>query len=336
MLPDSPSTPQKLQQPAKDSPDESIGYSRLARRIVRRTSDLLAISIVAVALISIGGQLSDWWSTDSDEVASATRLNNPLSATDPRWGSGQTPVAMQFGELPQVLERTVVRGTHDKASRALIANCQQVVQSQPIPSSPIEESERNLLDRVQLLKPLYEGRGTWAIYRISAPLTMVVGTRHFSVLPSSKSSRSGPEEKHRVVCWGIAIPQDEDRWTLLTMATAGLQASTSGIQQFELPQGCRRLLSLQGKDGSAIIGLEGEGLASEWLKFFGRQFDSRGWQTLESTQTAQNGWRAHYRIPGETSEGQVAIQIHTTESSGLIGLIMLTAPLPTTNDRGRP
>ena len=175
--------------PADSGTDVSTAESSLqniAKQLSRRTTDLLAIAIVAIAVLTISGRLLDWWSTDPSEVLSPTQSASDVAGTQLHWGSGDSAVNLVAGDFPVELERRVVRGAVDEVTTQLMKRCQAILETSSSSRLPkrdgLQKTEQQLLARLKGLTPIAHRDGLWSIYDTGnedsyLPATMLIGVR---------------------------------------------------------------------------------------------------------------------------------------------------------------
>ncbi len=293
--------------------------ARLGRQIRRRTTDLLAIAILCVGGLMVGGRLSEWWKTSPDQVVSPGLIE--ADATPGFWGSSGRPVTLEFGSFPQALRRQTVRGSHQQATQWLTAWCRENVQQAEPSTQEVTEDERRLLRQLQSLKPVAESPNRGRVYRIDHPMLMVLGTR-----TGPNANESSTSTNDRVVCWGFAFPQGPDVWSLLLSSSASAAQRLSPLPEVVLPRGCTRILTLRNDAGDALSTFEGAVTIDAARTAFDRAFEERGWYVANLWQHREGRWTARFASPASdrpTTGWRGAIDIQLTTGSGgtLTGLL---------------
>jgi hypothetical protein len=306
----------------------------VARQISRRTTDLLAIAIVAVGGLTVGGRLSQWWSTEPEEVTSASRSAGSVSGSASPWGSGGAAVSFDLGDRPHLLRKQSVTGDRRQAAAALVDVCRHVVAGASAPQRKIDANERRLLTEVEQRAAAEEQKGTWKIYRLDEPLPLVVGTRHFSTEAAGDGRKSSAADAWRVVCWGMAFPSEDRRWRLFAFHTPGERTSPQSVD-VELPAGSRRIMSLRADSGEALVGFEGDGPPEAWIGFFDGWFRENGWRLSGRWESSGGGWTARYSPADDDRSSRVDVHFTQTGDAKWSGLLDVI-PLSTEAESGKP
>lgn len=324
------STPSLPNETGSQATGKPGGFARLGAKIRRRTTDLLAIAIMAIGGLSIGGRVSQWWSTDANEVISPMRLAESTSG----WGAEGAPVSVAFGDQSYSLGKQMVAGNRQRASAVLLQCCRRVVESAGYPHRKPDPAERKLIAQTEQLDPVAEDPDVWKLFQLDASLPLVVGTRRFSAAPVADDAPTGPEFGWRVVCWGMAFPSEGQRWALFTLR-APQPALESILPQLQLPTSCKQTLSLRSDTGETLIAFEGDGPAEVWVRFFDGWFAKHGWQPAGGWQSSPASWSKRYRTTGDRGLGRIDVQLVRTGRSRWAGLLSIT-PWPNSERRGRP
>jgi len=320
------------ERPVADRPARPATLADVARRISSRTTDLLAVSIVLVASLTLGRQILHWWHTEPPAPAAAAAPE----IAGPAWDDPSQPLSLEFGDLPQALTRQLIKGDQDVAVEALVRHCQAAAETASRPNHEPDDAERRLLEKLAGLTPVEESSekrgngsavdaaGGWQVYVIDERFTMVAAVRRFvddgAADRSNETARSGV----RLVCWGIAMPVGERAWTLYLFHESRAGASSSGsLPDVPLPDGARRNLSLRDEKGGALIGFSGRGSAKTWMTFYDDWFSRQGWSQTYQWSVGAAAWSASYRRPRESETGRVEIRFAADERGELTGLIQI-------------
>jgi len=314
----------------------------VARRITSRTTDLLAISIVLVASLTLGRQILHWW--HADPPSSPTAAIEPELA-GPAWDDELQPLSLEFGDLPLALTRQVVLGDQESAVEALVRHCQTAAEMAVCPSREPDDAEQRLLEKIAGLTPversveksLADKIGDWQVYIVDEQFTLVAAVRRFAdggatVSPAdgqakrlrhkSDGSKGTAREVNRLVCWGIAMPAREKAWTLYVFRESPTgSTSPSGRSNVPLPPGAYRNMSLRDERGGLLVGFSGSGSAAAWMKFYDDWFGRQAWSKTDKWSTGSESWSARFSNPDAPSAGHVEIRFAADQNGILTGLL---------------
>lgn len=287
-------------------------FACLARRIARRTTDLLAIAIVAAALASIAGRLTGWWRTSAEDLA----VRPPGAAAAP-WSTAGQGVSLAFGERFDSLEKRRLAGDREQAVAALLEACRNIVAEAPVPIPPPDAAERSLLEHLGSHRPDQSRSGRWRLHRLEGPLPIVLGTR-------SVEADFSAAHAWRVVCWGLAVPSGESEWTLVTLrATAA--PGEGALPGIELPAGCRRILALGTPAGDGLTTFAGDGAADGWREHFDGWFERQGWRRMGNWTVWETGWTAKFVREREPPGASADVSFQRTADGRWNGVVHTTA-----------
>lgn len=303
----------------------------LARRISSRTTDLLAVAIVLVVTLSVAWRVTDWW---RDDAAAST-----LPARNVTTGPWDAPggADLEFIGQPWTLHREVVGGDRDSAARAVRDACRAILSASSHSGAALDldETERTLLERLAVFATV-EQDGPSSLYEVGGTLPWFIGTRDAegdSVTPAPASDGHGPTAaapRRRVICWGLALPQGGDRWTIYVIdrhPSAGGPAAPG--PELTLPQGLRAIVTMRDKTGGMFRVLSGRGSPDRWREEFDHTFARNGWRPLRhwngtgATQSA--AWSAPAGSTPRTAD--VALQ---RDGDGAWTAVISVAPDATT------
>lgn len=317
LLPTGSPTP-NAEPPAVSTPGPDSGEAvPLSRVILRRTTDLIAISLVLIAGLTIARRVSVWWETEPT-VATAF----PHEALTP-WGSGPGGALVGLGDRPLMLRRQIVSGNLDAALRQVQANCRRVLESPSgshAPLLPITPTEADLLSKMDRIPVLEEDRAAgWSLHRLSGPLSMIlgVGRQH------SAGSGERDADEQRVLCWGLVFPSAESTWTVLTVEPRAAEGASTW--DLPLPEGTQARMRMSDDIGGGVLTFSGNGPPTAWQHHWDREAARRGWRTLRDWESGSDGWTAAWQAdihpeknghPPETGRGgsrRIDVQFLWTE-----------------------
>ena len=178
----------------------------------------------------------------------------PGASSQPRDGLGNPaiPHILEFGQTGWNLRRVEIQGDQEAAQSALLDACKTAVASASAPKSPAPQAELRMLADLRSRKPLAAEGTLWGIYRIEGPFPILVGVRPRLSMPRDE----GPAvavSGCRVVTWGLAVPVDQDRWTVYTFGPdGGDESASAGGIEIPLPPGCTRQFAVRAEAVSAL------------------------------------------------------------------------------------
>lgn len=266
----------------------SVPSSRpLARRLLRRTIDLLVVAFLVVVGLSTGSQLVEWWRTDASQISPDV---SDLVSIDLDWN--RTPIMLRFGEASTSLERIPFHGKRGQLEEELVRIGQSIVTTSEIGSAPPEVAELDWLTDLQAAAPVFWDSTRGNVYRRDEPLPSFVATR-FVDSSAKVPAQDGEAPVQRIVGWGLAFPSGADDWTIYVFhpdSAKSPQAENRPV--IALPEGASNVTNLSGSDGCQWRVIQGRGELASWVQHFDRQFGTG--QTVARvihTQTASLKYR---------------------------------------------
>ncbi|MES2791360.1 MAG: hypothetical protein V4719_17215 [Planctomycetota bacterium] len=289
-------------------------WSRLARRISSRTTDLLAIGIVVVVSLTMGRQILEWWRADAPAVLDL----GPLDNASAEWGAGSRPVALEFGNSPLSMTRQMVStGGVEAALSSVRERCQQALVSIGEPDGPPDMSEVEQLEALALLSPDVQQPG-WQLFSLDGGMAAVVGVKTFGGKPGNLDPAS-PSGRRRVVCWGLVFPGlSQGVWTAYTFVRrpkdvsqpSALSPVDFDLSRMELPPECQRTVLMQEAGQAGLLGFRGRLDPAVWQRHFESWLQVRGWKLAEPWTHPATGWSGRFVSSKSDSANESTIQIH--------------------------
>ena len=298
---------------------------KIARHISRRTTDLIAISIVGIGVMTVSGRLAEWWQTDATTVASpvASALQSAGSAV--RWGVGESNVSILAGEQSVRMERKVISGNQDRVDSILRDRLVSELETeQPKAETAFDkkfvEQEKRLLGLLKTQTPIETREGRWKIYRLDhadnpLPGSFLIATR----------SAAEPSIQESLAAWAIATPSGPEQWTSFVFTPTGAARHISQ-HATPVPTDGQLLLSLRtdshdelsvfqrlNADRSDIV---------RWTRDISGQLTKAGWHEARSWQQSENSTAARFeRRLAESQHLRQAMEltISFSESGKLTG-----------------
>lgn len=287
-----------------DIPSVESSLRRTAKRISQRTTDLIAIAIVGIGVLTVSGRLSEWWTTDAGSVASPAVSSSQLAGSSLLWGSGETAVNLLTGSHPVRMERRVLVGTQDRVDQILrnrlveIAASTEQLQSetgseenQPVIREFLEQ-EQQLLALLKKLVPVENEPDAWRLYRLDRTDNPIPGT----FLIATRLS-DDPVVKESLAAWAIAMPSGQDQWTsfVLTPTSGHHRTATSTLIA---PSRAKLILSLKSDSNDELAVFRQTGAAPadvpRWTEELNDQLLGAGWHNTRPWQQSVSGSTARF------------------------------------------
>jgi len=319
------------QTPSTRLPQRDFGW--LAKRIARRTTDVLVILLLGISLVSIGGKLRDWWQDARGpgvhpKLAADQWLGHSLP-----WGVDGRPVAIDFGSNPYTVERQTLRGTAAEASQTLMARCRWHSAHAEAPTTAANKNESVLLKTLADQRPVANG-GDWRLYRIDYPTRMFVGVRRCHTRPQNPPDGSRQKPTDRVVSWGILFPFRDQQWTTFLFHPVRGSAEFD-MPQFELPESARQLMSIRSETAGAVVAFAGTGPLGDWQTHFESWFAERQGVKFRDWTTDKQCCTARFGLEQDTGSLWIDVLFSNTNSNRLSGVLMATRQA-SDQQRGNP
>lgn len=200
-------------------------FAQLARRISSRTTDLLAVALVAVLLLSLGVQATRWWRAKPPQVSATSTAGSPLAVWDDLSG-----LSLEFSNGQSSLHRESISGDEDAATKIAAQRLHHALDSASPGNLPsIDPAEQQWLDRLpdRSTDSLHE-RGD--IFVLGGPWPCVVATMNVNVDGGGDAIHPG----RRIIGWALALPQPHDRWTLY-VTERRTEAANDDVSQGNIP-----------------------------------------------------------------------------------------------------
>ena len=273
---------------------------KTARHISKRTTDLIAISIVGIGVMTVSGRLAEWWQTDPASVASPAASSLQSAGSAVRWGVGESNVSILAGEQSVRMERKVISGNQDRVDSILLDRLisdLEAEQPKPVPPSDVKfaEQEKRLLGLLRTLTPIESREGRWRIYRLDhadnpLPGSFLIATR-FAESPSPLES---------LAAWAIATPSGPQQWTSFVFTPTGAGRKTDQ-HATPVPTDGQLLLSLRTDSHDELsvfqrLNAERSDMV-RWTRDIGSQLTKAGWHETRSWQQSANSAAARFERP---------------------------------------
>ncbi|GEM_PF-5964648 len=202
---------------SKGPDDAARAWHDLSRRIATWSCNFLATLLVLVAGIGFGRQVLRWWyETDPPRPklpqipsSSAGLAGGFHAVDDPTLGVTE----LTFGGSPWVWTRGETSGSAETAYKRLTSLVQSRTSRASLPADSIPESESRLLERIGEWETWSEEAGRLRVLGLRKPIPVVMGIRMLD-RQSEGADKLWDPSRARIVCWGFAIPEAENRWRL--------------------------------------------------------------------------------------------------------------------------
>lgn len=280
---------------------------RTAKRISQRTTDLMAIAIVSIGILTVSGRLTEWWNTDPNSGSSPAVTASRLAGTSLHWGAGESAVSLLAGGHPVRMERRVLTGEQDRIDGILRDRLVHIVEESdgPALSSPEDHSpvatdtlhefhrqEQRLLALLENLPPVERKPGMWNLYRLDRndnpiPGTFLIATRF----------DNGLDEKQSLAAWAFGMPSGPHQWTSFVMTPT--TANQRGRMQTVIPPaGAELILSLTTDSEDELTVFQQEGASrsdiDRWTRELTGQLVRAGWHEAHPWQQSADAATARF------------------------------------------
>lgn len=293
-------------------------FRRTARRISQRTTDLIAIAIVSIGVLSVSGRLTEWWNTDPASVASPAVSSSQAAGPALQWGNGESAVSLLAGEYPVQMERRILSGDQDRVDDILRSRLIEILESTPFKdtdSDPVENEntqpdsnqaaseyrahETQLLKKLQNLPPIERRNGEWNLYRLDRSDNPVPGTFLIATRISGMDN-----QKESLAAWAMAMPRNARQWTSFVMTPTGAGGASSRTS-VPVPADARLVLSLKSDSNDELAVFQRldarQSDISRWIDEISDQLSRAGWQQSRPWQQLKSSATARFE---HTRDGQ--------------------------------
>jgi hypothetical protein len=307
-------TPAKSEMPASE---KSLG-----QRLFSRINDLIAISILLFAGISMGGAVIEWWNTSPEDAHTPNLRVAADDITPPDFLNG-APVRIDAGDLNVRMERSEIEGSSSQIQRHMIEKLSKYAASVSLLAESPGEEELSMLRELEKQQPVWSDEKGAAVFHQDAPLGAYVAVRKNSTELQKASQFSG----RRVVSWGLVVPSGKSRWTAWLFAPRpGGDSPVSSDWRSVLPSGAICNLGLQSKDGQLMLAFSGTGSLDQWKREFGQSLESKKFQQVETWVDQKTCTFAEFESTHGAYRQQLTIHIQDETRGRLRGLMHVTRP----------
>ncbi len=296
---------------------------KTARQISKRTTDLIAIAIVTIGVLTVSGRLTEWWHTEPTPIASPS-ASAAISAGSPvRWGVDESAVSVLAGEHAVQMERRVLLGDQDRVDGIVRDRLVAIAESQSSRTRPAIDSsnssetaadatfarqEERLIKLLKNLAPFESKNGQWNLYRLDQAENPVPG----SFLIATRVTVEH-EKQESLAAWAIATPSGPTQWTsfVLTQANADEERNHPATP---VPADGRLLISLRTNSHDELTVFQRVDAAapdiSRWSQDVSSQLTAAGWHETRAWQQSANSAAARFeRTVPDKQQSQLALEL---------------------------
>ena len=310
---------------------------KTARHISKRTTDLIAIAIVSIGILTVSGRLTEWWQTEPTTIASPVVSANLSAGSPVRWGSGESAVSILAGEQPVSMERRVTFGDQNRVDGLLRDRLVRLLESESSHAEPgssferaagetkqvatkFAEQEKRLIRMLQNVTPFETRKDHWNLYRLDHADNPLPGS--FLIATRMSPDRVRTES---LAAWAIATPSGPDQWTsfLLTPTRTDARANEHATP---VPSDGRLLISLRADSHDELTVFQRLDAkpsdVGRWARQISSQLAAAGWHETRAWQQSVNSAAARFerRIDKNSlSNPAMELAISLSEAGKLTG-----------------
>ncbi|NQV23379.1 MAG: hypothetical protein HQ518_03335 [Rhodopirellula sp.] len=288
-----------------------------AKRISQRATDLIAIAIVSIGVLTVSGRLTEWWSTDPASMASPAITANQFAGSAHQWGTDESSVRLLAGEYPVQMERRKLFGDQERVDRLLRNRLVEILEVEPSEnrgSNPVSTpsdfaaSEKQLIERLNGLSPVESRNGRWNLYRLDRTDNPMAGTFMIATHVSDRS-----EKQESVAAWGIALPSSPTQWTSFVMTPASGGRIGDSITT-PLPSDAKLIFTMQAVSNDELTVFQRldaqRSDIGRWVIDLSSQLTEAGWHEVRPWQQSPDSATARFeREPVEPRKPGQAIEL---------------------------
>ncbi|MDA0588197.1 MAG: hypothetical protein O2820_07270 [Planctomycetota bacterium] len=329
--------PDELPPPTTDSPptngsplpveptDQPAGLAAVARRVSRRTTDLLAISIIGIGIFAVSGRLSDWWNTPPEAVLAPSRIVPEVVGSDVAWPEMDIPVGLNLGDLPVNVERLQIQGDRNQLERIVFGRLRSVLNSTqpPLPDGTetrITKAAAKLERLLSGISPVEERPDAWRIYRLDEPGTPGFSATFLGTRPAVGPTAGMTEPRtERLVVWAMAMPWRQDEWKVFFF-----QAAHGSTSRFAIPPDAELTMSMREPSSAELTAFRAKAASaslSSWREFYSRSLVEAGWKPAR--EWTQSESRSASRFENDSHAVELNLKYEGSQLSGLANVIRL-------------
>ena len=322
---------------------------RTAPKIASTAYKIISTGIVIFLAAYIGVQLISAYRLD--------KYQDPPTVAEvlDAWPTLQS-CSLEFGDSPFRLQRETAFGSESDVMEHLSIACKDALQRGADPVKPVGEAEAKMIESLQNEVPFLSSddseasgsgdrkKNLWRIFHVAripgtGQFPQVVGIRDDCDVgppPEFEQDESQTDQQwpaQRLVVWGIAIPNGDEKWTTY-IGRASLNASQFGIATSLIPSDAKRTLAISDKQRASVIGFSGSTPESA-KSFYDELSDKLGWKLVSQWQHHANNWTAKYTSDTDSSVAGIQVQLHVNHNQPMRGLVTLTPSMHHGSEPGK-
>jgi hypothetical protein len=317
--------------PLTDSPDSTTsenprpGLIGLGKRIASRTTDLVAVGILLIAGLSMGGSVIRWWNSDPEDLTRQATQGVVDRLLPPDWEAG-FPVGIAVGNSSVGMERSELAGPRAEIEQALIEQVTARSIAAATPDSPPDPRETRLVTSLAGQTPHRMTPAGVRVYLTDGPLVWCVGVK--PVPTDHPTQNEADVSPPRVVCWGIAFPSgfELNRWSVWLMWPGGDQQTLPESDwRGVLPDSSACSLALSSPRGHILLAFSGTGSRESWANQVESRFRERGFVLENNWHSGPNGLSGRFVARHADAERIAFVQAGEAVGGTFRGLIQISA-----------
>lgn len=305
--------------------DSPLGLSRLAKRLRRRSLDLIAIGAVSSLCLASGQTLTQWWSSTAGRPPVATPVTEPASGALPDLWS------LEFGDLPLRITHQETAGDLPAVWAKLLELCRATLETLPandrLTRAGVPQVAR-VLERLQNLTPFQRITGLGDVFRLEGALPTMVAVRTGATTPP-QSHRSPGE----LACWAMAVPGAGSQWRLYVFEPSAAERAGSASTARLLPDDARRILCLNDPDGTHLEAFTVPAELGDGAGQLRRHLLGAGWRIVRQ-QREPLSWTAQFEQDVGDETRRCLVHVHTNGNGAVRGLMTLPGRASGLSTRG--
>lgn len=321
--------------PTKSDADvtSESALQKTARHISKRTTDLIAMAIVSIGILTVSGRLAEWWKTDAASIPSPVVSANLSAGSIVRWGAGESAVSLLAGEQPVSMERRVLFGDQDRVDGILRDRLVSMLESSQAESTSTDgnqhgkvrrvdtkfaDQEKRLIGMLQELTPFETRNGHWNLYRLDHANNPIPGS--FLIATRMSPHRDKAES---LSAWAVATPSGPDQWTSFLLTPAETERNQDQHITPVPPDG-QLLISLSADTRDELTVFQrlnaSHSDVGRWVREMGRQLLAAGWHETRAWQQSKTSATARFEHQTDEKRRAMELSISLSNSGKLTGL----------------